>query len=160
MENWKTINAYPNYEVSDKGRIRSLNWHMTGEVRVLSPRLNHKGYLQLWLYDSGHRKMFSVHRLVAEAFIPNPHELPQINHKDRNRANNSVDNLEWCDSLYNVTYSQGKGVLQIDVNTGRVLSEFISLSEAARNTGTKVQNISNVCHGKKTTAGGFKWRFS
>ena len=109
MEIWKDIEGYEGlYQVSNKGRIKSLNridsrGRKVNE-KILSSKPNNKGYLRVHLYKNGKRKPFSVHRLVAIAFIPNPNNLLEVNHKDENKENNTVDNLEWCDRKYNANY--------------------------------------------------------
>ena len=103
-EVWKDIEGYDGaYQVSDLGRVRSLKY---GKVRVLRPVNNGKGYLVVHLKRDGSQKNFLVHRIVAQAFIPNNDESKnQVNHKDENKENNRVDNLEWCDNRYNNTYN-------------------------------------------------------
>ena len=112
-EIWKDIEGYEGlYEVSSYGRVRSLgqfvNHNYGGDAyrkgRILKPGLGSKKYLSVTLSKNGIQKQYSVHRLVAQAFIPNINNLPIINHKDEDRTNNSVDNLEWCDYKYNVNY--------------------------------------------------------
>ena len=109
MEIWKDIEGYEGlYQVSNKGRIKSLNridsrGRKVNE-KILSSKPNNKGYLRVHLYKNGKRKPFSVHRLVAIAFIPNPNNLLEVNHKDENKENNTVDNLEWCNRKYNTNY--------------------------------------------------------
>lgn len=97
-ENWKKINDYPNYEISNLGNVKNA------KGKILKHRINKGGYLDINLYKDGKSKSYLIHRLVAEAFIDNPNNLPQVNHKDENRQNNSVENLEWCDSKYNNNY--------------------------------------------------------
>ena len=103
-EIWKPVKGFAGlYEVSNKGNVRSLKWYGGSKVRELSQAENKKGYRQVNLCN-GKGNMRYVHRLVAEAFIPNPNNLPCINHKDENPRNNCVENLEWCDQKYNCNY--------------------------------------------------------
>ena len=108
-EEWRPIVGYEGlYEVSNTGQVRSLdkydsmNRFLRG--RILRLFTDGLGYLRAQLYSSSKRKSFLVHRLVAQAFIPNPDNLPQVNHRDENPSNDNVDNLEWCDGKYNVNY--------------------------------------------------------
>ena len=108
-EEWRPIVGYEGlYEVSSYGRVRSLdkydsmNRFLRG--RILRLFTDGLGYLRAQLYSNSKRKSFLVHRLVAQAFIPNPDNLPQVNHRDENPSNDNVDNLEWCDGKYNVNY--------------------------------------------------------
>ena len=100
------------YEVSNTGRVRSVDRYDSRnhfrKGKVLSLVKNKEGYLQVNLCCNGKCKMFLVHRITAQAFIPNPDNLPQINHKDEDKTNNSVDNLEWCDCSYNNNYGTRK----------------------------------------------------
>ena len=113
-EIWKPVKGFEGYyEVSNLGRVRSVDRlvkYSNGQIhlhkgRILSPGLVHKlGYLQVALCNNGKIKHKMVYRLVAEAFIPNPDNLPQVNHKDENAFNNCVENLEWCTIEYNINY--------------------------------------------------------
>ena len=94
-EVWKKIVNYPNYEVSNLGNVRNSNG------KVLKPILKEKGYLQVQLYYQNKKKKFSVHRLVAQAFIPNPNNYTQVNHRNGIKKDNKVCNLEWCSPLHN-----------------------------------------------------------
>ena len=106
-EIWKDIKDYEGiYQISNIGRIKSLDRYCNNRLikgKILSPHLA-KGYLKINLYKNGKSKHFAIHSLVAEAFIPNPNNYPEVNHKDENKENNNVDNLEWCDSKYNCNY--------------------------------------------------------
>lgn len=158
-EEWKSIRGYAPYEVSDAGRIRR-------DGHVLVPVRQKNGYLFVTLCLGGKQTNKLVHRLVAEAFVPNPLNLPQVNHKDEDKTNNVVDNLEWCTAKYNTNYGTcparragtlSKRVLQLDED-GNVLKEWPSVTAAARALGTSPGAISSVCGGWQKRAGGFRWR--
>ena len=89
-EIWKIIEGYPNYMVSNKGRVKSLNYHRERKEKIMENKKTKTGYLRITLNKNGKYKTFAVHRLVAEAFIPNPNNLPEVNHKDENKQNNFV----------------------------------------------------------------------
>ena len=131
MEMWRPINGYNGkYEISNMGNVRS---RCNGEVKNLKQMISagkYNGYAMVTLYDKPqHGKKIKVHRLVAEAFIPNPKRLPVINHKDEDKSNNRVENLEWCTVGYNTTYgnSRAKAVQSwrktMSTMRGKVLSE-------------------------------------
>lgn len=104
-EKWKDIKKYEGkYQVSNLGNVRSLNYHRENKIKRLKKSNDKAGYLVVGLCKNGKIRTYKVHRLVAEAFIFNPDNLPQINHKDENKNNNSVFNLEWCTSKYNNNY--------------------------------------------------------
>lgn len=176
-EIWKDIKGYEGlYQVSSYGRVRSLDRivvYSNGDKhfykgRIIKPFSDKDGYLLCNLSKNTKPKTSKVHRLVAEAFIPNPNSLPQVNHRDEDKTNNHVENLEWCDGKYNKNYGTrnkrigeklSKTVLQLDTNTGRVIAEYPSAIEAARHTGFSQGNISACCMGERKTAGGYKWQY-
>jgi hypothetical protein len=114
MEIWKDIKGYEGYyQVSNAGRVKSLprrlerrgRWHMNIRERILKPAINRKGYERIRLCVQMQERDFSVHRLVAEAFLPNPESKPEVNHINCNKADNRVDNLEWATTKENVTHA-------------------------------------------------------
>ena len=128
------------------------------------------------LWNDNHSKILMIHRLVAKAFVPNPHNLPQVNHKDENKDNNNADNLEWCTATYNLNYGThnemvsksninnpkiSRKVLQFDLD-GRFLKEWESTMEIQRQLGFPSTHISACCLGKKyhKTSGGYIWRYA
>ena len=155
IEQWKFIVDYPDYEVSNLGRIKSLKG---GKEKLLNPKINTCGYLQVSLFKNGEEKYYLVHRLVASAFIPNPNNYPQVNHKDENKLNNCVDNLEWCTNQYNQDYSNSKQVGQYDLN-GNLIKTWKSASEIQRQLGFYCGGISQCCLGKYQQSHGFIWRY-
>ena len=104
-EIWKDIKGFEDrYQISNFGNVKSLRYGGRNEIRNLVPKVNNKGYEWVELFANGERRCLQVHRLVADAFLPNPNKYPIINHKDENPRNNRVENLEWCDQKYNVHY--------------------------------------------------------
>ena len=165
MEEWRMIKNYPMYEVSNEGRIRSYynGRHGKREIpKILSLKVDKIGYVFIHLKNNLGRKPIRVHRLVAEAFIPNPNNLPEVNHKDENKNNNSVYNLEWCERLYNVQYSRiwksnERPVFQYS-KEGNFIREYCSLSEAARINHTTPQSIFVAIKNNWCSANS-KWRY-
>ena len=170
MEIWKDIYGYENkYQVSNIGNIRNIK---TG--KYLKVQTYKTGYCYIDLYNNGQPKKYLIHRLVAQAFIPNPYNLPYVNHKDCNPLNNNANNLEWCTQQYNVNYGDcrekqacktRKCIYGINVMTGNKTQIFNSINEATewcRNNGyVKAQQngISQVLHNKGTSMYGYYWYF-
>jgi len=167
IEIWKDVTGYEGlYQVSDQGNVRSRR-RPGSSGGILKPGVDGKGYLQVKLCRKGKRRNILIHRLVAKAFIPNPLNLPVINHKDENPKNNVVDNLEWCTVKYNTNYGTcqarksakcSKVVLQYD-KSGNLVREWPSTMEVQRQTGFSFGNISAVCLGIRNSAYGFIWRY-
>lgn len=153
-EQWKDIADFDNYEVSDLGRVRNKK---TKRILRLGSD-GRKGYLHVDLCKDGEHNFKRIHRLVAEAFIPNPLNLQQINHIDENKTNNCVDNLEWCTNQYNAEYSKAKPVNQYSLD-GIYVATYKSTKEAERQTGINQGNIVQCCKGKLKTSGGFIWKY-
>lgn len=154
MEIWKDIEGYEDlYEVSDEGRVRNKK---TG--RILKPGKDSCGYPQVILCKDGTTRSFSVHRLVAKAFIPNPDNKPEVDHIDKNRSNNNVDNLRWVNHQENIDHSNSKAVNQY-FPSGKLFSTYKSTMDAQRHTGIPNYSISRCCNGKAKSAGGFIWKY-
>ena len=96
--------GYPNYTITDDGRVFSLNYNHTGKKVELKQNENTQGYKHVCLSKNGKSKTIPVHRIVALSYLPNPDNLPSVNHKDEVKTNNIVGNLEWCSIKYNNTY--------------------------------------------------------
>ena len=132
-------------------------------------RKNNRGYYYVNLKNQNGQKSIAVHRLVALTYIPNPNNYPEVNHKDENKTNNCVDNLEWCTHEYNIHYGTAreratKTQQQYNVNQKAVLCietglVYHSTQEASRQTGVNNTGISKVCNGRRLTAGGYHWKF-
>ena len=158
MEEYKIFQGYKIYSNGDIIGVRN---------KKLSPDITKNGYEQVAI----HGKRYKVHRLVAETFIPNPDKLPMVNHKDEDKLNNNINNLEWCNSTYNSNYGtrntkisklltnnkkRSKQVLCVETDT-----IYPSAREAERQTGIRNDHITQVCNHTKhyKTAGGFHWKY-
>ena len=176
IEEWRDVIGFEdNYQVSNLGRVRSkdhVTIHKDGRVncykgKILSLSLNSQGYQKAMFSVNGKHHTPRICRVVAEAFIPNPLGLPQVNHKDEVKANDRVDNLEWCTAKYNVNYGhRGEKcsektsipVVQMDMS-GNVIREWKSAKEAELATGIDHSHIARCCRGKLGQTGGFKWKY-
>lgn len=168
-EIWLPIEGYTGlYEASSEGRVRSLNYGCTGRTQVLKPIMGKKGYMFVNLYKDGKCKKCTVHRLVAQAFLDNVENLPQVNHIDECKANNAVSNLEWCSAKENINYGTGiarraaalsRPVQQLSKD-GTLVAVWPSTMEAWRQTGVNQKNICSCCNGERHSAGGFNWRYA
>ena len=186
-EIWRTPisdgEPYEGYKVSNLGKILSLNYNHTGKPDLMNPSDNGRGYLVVHLRKNGESKTCKVHRLVAETFLPNPENLPEVNHKDENKKNNFVflnedgtvnkkrSNLEWKTHKDNINHGTrneraakantngkcSKPVLQFSLS-GELIREWDSTMECGRN-GFNQGNIVSCCNGKRKTAHGFIWMY-
>lgn len=185
-EEWRDIKDYEGkYQISNYGRVKSLNFrNSVGNVKLMNVHYNKKtGYLSVLLCKGSKGKRFTIHRLVATAFIPNPNKCRDVNHKDENKLNNFVwvndngtvdlekSNLEWVSHKYNINYS---GNIRIAISNSvkkrqrrvvklakdqTIISEYNSISEAALDNKLHLPNIIACCKGKTSNCGGFIWRY-
>lgn len=180
MEVWKDIEGYEGlYRVSNLGNILSLNYKHRGYPKQLTPKINNKGYAWVELRKNKTPKQISVHRLVAMAFLDNPDNLPEVNHKDENPLNNRLDNLEWCSRIHNIRYSLqlhpsrmakpkppksrvnhkwNERVRQMDTE-GKIIREYIHLGEVKHALKKNEYGVRECCLGKRKTAYGYRWEF-
>lgn len=176
QEIWKDIKDYEGlYQVSNLGRIKSLERKVKNtkssyriiKEKILSCGKSSNGYCYIILCKKQNRKPFRIHRLVAEAFIPNPNNYLEVNHKDENKLNNKADNLEWCNHKYNINYGNlikknakkhKKKVMQYTKNNV-FIKEYSSLKEASNKIGINSSSIIRCCKGKQKTCGGYIWRY-
>ena len=176
-EIWRDIVGFEGYyQVSNLGRVKSVErtvkigrgCYRAVHERILKTRKDRDGYLhvQLWKDDKG--KEYLVHRLVANAFLENSQNLPEVNHIDQDKTNNIVNNLEYCSSSYNCNYGTrnkkiaeklSKPVIGIDKITGLIV-EFPSAHEASRQIGINQSSITKCCKGKKKSCGGHIWFYA
>lgn len=170
-EVWKDIQGFEGlYQISNLGRVKSLNYNKTGREQILVASPQHKdgsGYLSVALHNKGSQKSHYVHRLVAQAFIPNPQNLTEVNHRDEDKHNNVASNLEWCTKGYNLKYgthnersgrSRSKSVLQYTLD-GQLIVEHYGTREASRHTGIPQSCIQRCCKGAYNSAGGYIWKY-
>lgn len=174
-EIWKDIKCYEGlYQVSNLGNVRSLDRYVTnslgrvyfykGEKKSVTDRGN--GYYCVGLCKDGKNKIELIHRLVAQAFIPNPNNLPFINHKDENPSHNNVENLEWCTAKYNQNYgtcikrrSEKKSIKIYQYSLdGKLIKIWKNSVDITKETGYDFSNIRKCCRGERKTANGFVWK--
>lgn len=191
IEEWKDIKGYEGlYQVSSLGQIRSLDiliniedskkdraYKSRKKGKILKPFLSNNGYLRVCLCKDRKQTTKAVHRLVAETFLSNPRELPQVNHVDGNKSNNCVANLEWCTAQENIKHSWDNGLSKVTkemrehckkynkkVNQydkrGDFLKEWESATEAGRNLNIFQQSIVACLKGRTKTAGGYIWKYA
>lgn len=189
-EEWRDVPGYEGvYLISNYGRVKRLpigkQWsYRRTHNNIRKLKISSTGYYRVNLSKDNQVKFYNVHRLVALAFIPNPDDLPQVNHKDENKLNNHVSNLEWCSAKYNCIWGTGrerqkasrkmsdktnnsrqivgeknsKKVCQRDLN-GNAIAYFKSISDAAKQIDGNISDISRCCHGLARQSKGYKWSF-
>ena len=173
MEIWEDIADYEGlYQVSSLGRVKSLGNYKSSKEKILKLRSDRKGYLRVDLCKEGKRKTYTVHRLVAQAFIPNLENKLEVNHKDEDKTNNKVENLEWVTRKENINHGTrnermakslqnhkqtSKPIYGINIKTNERI-EFPSTMEAQRN-GFDASNIVKCLKGRLKTHKGYKWYY-
>ena len=185
MEDWRDIPEYSGlYQISSYGNVRSCTrtkWNGKKDIlakgRLLQPWEANGGYKCVYLCRNGSKRLYKIHRLVAIVFIPNTESKPEVNHKDGNRGNNHVSNLEWCTKSENNQHSYtvlnrispmrgktgvkcvlSKRIAQYDLSGG-FIKVWDSMMDAQRELGISASNISACCRGKFASMGGYKWKF-
>ena len=174
-EIWKPIEGYNGlYQVSNMGRVKSLERNVVKgkgglykiEEKILKSIKKRDGYFQINLSKDGKQKTHLVHRLVAQAFLPNPNNLVEINHINEDKTNNRTDNLEWCSREYNCNYGTRnerirKPVLQFS-KTDEFIKKWDSAREVERELNIAHNQITACCKKRKDykTAGGYKWGYA
>lgn len=166
LEIWKPIKGYEEkYMVSNLGRVKSLSNNRNRKEKILKPCKDSGGYLFVVLCSNGKCKQITVHRLVSETFIPNPDNLPIINHKDENPLNNCVNNLEWCSVKYNNCYgtrlerfSKSKSKKVACYKDNKLIKVYNAIKDVELD-GFNRGNVCSCCRGKKQTHHGFQWRY-
>lgn len=171
IETWKDIPKYEGlYQVSNMGRIKSLKRKtLNGKClydKILNNRINHNGYLMIFLSKNKKIKGYRIHRLVAQAFIPNPDNLPQVNHIDKNKTNNRINNLEWCTAKYNTQHAiinklrdnkYRRKIVQCDLDNN-IVKEWNSIKEAT-DFGFSKSGIWQCCNNKRNMHKNYKWYY-
>ena len=160
MEKFVVIEMFNHYAVSNYGRIKNIK-----SGKILTPTKNQHGYMRYVFCQNGIKKGLVIHRLVAYYFIDNPENKPYVNHKDGNKTNNHVENLEWCTAQENQIHArsiglinQGKPILATNLTNGETFP-FKSVSEAGALLGINKGTISKVLHGKRKSVHGYTFQF-
>ncbi len=164
-EIWRDIQGYEGlYKVSNMGNVKSLNYRRTGLEKNLKFDKDNHGYLYVILCKNNERKTFRVHRLVAQAFIDNPNNYPQVNHKDENKLNNTVKNLEYCSSSYNNNYGTRNervgNVLSKSLYCFETTKYYKSITEVSKDLNLYKSNIVSVLKGRQKRTGGYTFRYA
>ena len=155
-EIWKDIPNYDGYQASNLGNIKNKK---TGNI--LKPYENTNGYLQVELWKNGKGKKIVVHKIIANTFLSNINNLPQINHKDENKLNNNINNLEFCTAKYNSNYGTRNLRLSSPVLCVELNKKYNSIKEASKDLKIYKTSISHCCANSQhyKTAGGYHWRY-
>ena len=183
-EVWKDIKGYEGkYQISNQGRVKSLifsNRQATFKKERILKQRDNTNYYQVSLSKNNVVKQYLIHRLVAEAFIENPDNLPCVNHKDGNKKNNNINNLEWCNYSYNTKHSYNIGLQRVPKGENHwsygkpskkrkkikqydlkenLIKIWSYANEIEKELGINANNIRNCCRGNRPAAGGYIWRY-
>lgn len=172
MKEWRKIKEYEGYEVSNYGEVRTLGLkqeYSDGRVigkpsKLLKPNAANNGYYNVFLYKNTKKKGYGIHRLVAQAFIPNPDNLPQVNHINGNKHDNRVENLEWCNASYNQLHAVKKGLVKVhkveqyDLS-GKYIKTWDSIKEITKTFKVSHTLFVKCCNNKIDSAYGYKWQY-
>lgn len=172
------IKEFPNYYITDDGDLYSRDYNHTGRIKKIKPANDDHGYMIATFCNGKSRRTKTLHRFVALAFIPNPENKKQVNHKNGIKSDNRVENLEWVTPSENTRHAyrvlnvpSPKGMLGklgkdcplskliVQIYQGKIIKEFYGIHEAARQTGVNFRCISDCCRGRQKTAGGYEWAY-
>lgn len=163
-ETWKDIQDFEGkYQISNLGRVKSLyndnGYKKTYREKILKYSIKKNGYCQVILVKNRKRYSKNIHRLVAQAFIPNPNNLPCVNHKNEIKSDNAVENLEWCTISYNTRYSCGVKINQYSINN-LFINSWNNIAEISDKLKISRTSINNCLNDRSKTAGGYIWRYA
>ena len=164
-EIWKDMEGYEGlYQVSNLGRVKRLKGKYISTQRILKLRVGTRGYLYVQLCKKGQRKYYTIHRLVAQAFLPNPENKPQVNHIDEDKTNNIISNLEWVTAKENNHHGTriertSHKIKAIDIANGEY-NIYCSIRDCSRKLGLSQGNICQCLKGKLRQTGGYTFEYA